>query len=80
MLIVTFLFVSPLLSRNLPTNHDGGALVDGCQFYLVDANSAREKFSSGTEMLVGSLWSLAVYFSWWFILVGWCNLGFVAEL
>jgi hypothetical protein len=49
--------------------------VGGRQFLLVDANSAREKFSSGTEMEVGSLWWLAVYFSWRYILVGWFNLG-----
>jgi hypothetical protein len=46
---------------------------------LVDANSASEKFSSGIEMLVGSVWLLVVYFSWRHILVGWYNLGFVAE-
>ncbi len=32
--------------------------------------SAREKFSSGTETMVGNLLSLAVYFSWQYILVG----------
>jgi hypothetical protein len=37
---------------------------------LVDANPAREKFSSDTERVVGSLLLLAVYFSWRYILVG----------
>ncbi len=32
--------------------------------------SVREKFSSDTETVVGSLLSLALYFSWWHILVG----------
>jgi hypothetical protein len=44
-------------------------LVDGRQF------CQREKFSSGMETVVGSLWLLAVFFSWWYILVGWYNLG-----
>jgi hypothetical protein len=44
-------------------------LVDGHRF------CQREKFSSGTETVVQSLWLLAVYFSWRYILVSWYNLG-----
>ncbi len=46
----------------------------------MDADFASKKFSSGTETLVGSLWLLAVYFIWQYILVSWYNLDIVAEL
>jgi hypothetical protein len=77
-------FANVLILSFIFTGHDVNVSVGGRQFWdkmywyilfskctgTLSIFSAREKFSSDTEMVVGSLLSLAVYISWWYILVG----------